>query len=51
MSLLTVGTVAFDDIETPFGRAKKSLAVRCYIHFIGSVLFLQKTSDGFGSGR
>jgi sugar/nucleoside kinase (ribokinase family) len=25
MKLLTVGTVAFDDIETPFGRAEKAI--------------------------
>lgn len=29
MSLLTIGTVAFDDIETPFGRAEKVVGGAC----------------------
>jgi len=29
MSLLTIGTVAFDDIETPFGRAEKVIGGAC----------------------
>lgn len=29
MSLITVGTVAFDDIETPFGRAEKVIGGAC----------------------
>ena len=29
MSLLTIGTVAFDDIETPYGRAEKVIGGAC----------------------
>jgi hypothetical protein len=29
MSLLSVGTVAFDDVETPFGRAEKIVGGAC----------------------
>jgi len=29
MSLLTVGTVAFDDIQTPFGHAEKVIGGAC----------------------
>jgi len=37
MSLLTVGTVAFDDIETPFGRAEKVIGGACtYISWAAS---------------
>ncbi len=37
MSLLTVGTVAFDDIETPFGRAEKVVGGACtYISLAAS---------------
>jgi sugar/nucleoside kinase (ribokinase family) len=37
MSLLTVGTVAFDDIETPFGRAEKVVGGACtYISWAAS---------------
>jgi len=37
MSLLTVGTVAFDDIETPFGRAEKVVGGACtYISWASS---------------
>lgn len=59
MSLLTVGTVAFDDIETPFGKAEKvvggactyiSLAASYYTHDIRLVAvvgddFPQETLD------
>jgi sugar/nucleoside kinase (ribokinase family) len=39
MSLLTVGTVAFDDIETPFGRAEKVVGGACtYISLAASYL-------------
>ena len=37
MSLLTVGTVAFDDIETPFGRAERVVGGACtYISWAAS---------------
>lgn len=37
MSVLTVGTVAFDDIETPFGRAEKVIGGACtYISWAAS---------------
>lgn len=37
MSLLTVGTVAFDDIETPFGRVEKVIGGACtYISWAAS---------------
>lgn len=37
MSLLAVGTVAFDDIETPFGRAEKVVGGACtYISLAAS---------------
>lgn len=37
MSLLTVGTVAFDDIETPFGRVEKVVGGACtYISWAAS---------------
>jgi sugar/nucleoside kinase (ribokinase family) len=37
MSLLTVGTVAFDDIETPFGKAEKVVGGACtYISLAAS---------------
>jgi len=37
MSLMTVGTVAFDDITTPFGRAEKVVGGACtYISWAGS---------------
>ncbi len=39
MSLLTVGTVAFDDIETPFGRAEKAIGgAATYITLAASYL-------------
>lgn len=37
MSLLTIGTVAFDDVETPFGRAEKIIGGACtYISYAAS---------------
>jgi hypothetical protein len=37
MSLLSVGTVAFDDIETPAGRAEKVIGGACtYISMAAS---------------
>jgi sugar/nucleoside kinase (ribokinase family) len=37
MSLLTVGTVAFDDIETPFGKAERTVGGACtYISLAAS---------------
>jgi sugar/nucleoside kinase (ribokinase family) len=37
MSLLTIGTMAFDDIETPFGRAEKIIGGACtYISYAAS---------------
>lgn len=37
MSLLTIGTVAFDDVETPFGRAEKIIGGACtYISYSAS---------------
>lgn len=39
MSLLTVGTVAFDDIQTPFGHAEKVIGGACtYISWAASYL-------------
>ena len=46
MSLLTIGTVAFDDIETPFGKADKVVGGACtYASYAASyftVVFIQK---------
>lgn len=53
MSLLTVGTVAFDDIETPFGRAEKVVGGACtYIslaasYFIKPVRVVSVVGDDF----
>lgn len=53
MSLLTVGTVAFDDIETPSGRAEKVVGGACtYIslaasYFVKSVRVVSVVGDDF----
>jgi sugar/nucleoside kinase (ribokinase family) len=53
MSLVAVGTVAFDDIETPFGRAEKVVGGACtYIalaasHFIQPVRIVSVVGDDF----
>jgi sugar/nucleoside kinase (ribokinase family) len=53
MSLLAVGTVAFDDIETPSGRAEKVVGVACtYIslaasHFVSPVQIVSVVGDDF----
>jgi sugar/nucleoside kinase (ribokinase family) len=53
MSLLTVGTVAFDDIETPFGRAEKVVGGACtYIslaasYFVKPVRLVSVVGDDF----
>lgn len=53
MSLLTVGTVAFDDIETPTGRAEKVVGGACtYIslaasHFVTPVRVVSVVGDDF----
>lgn len=53
MSLLAVGTVAFDDIETPFGRAEKVVGGACtYIalaasHFTKPVQVVSVVGDDF----
>ena len=53
MSLLTVGTVAFDDIETPTGRAEKVVGGACtYIslaasYFVNSVRVVSVVGDDF----
>jgi sugar/nucleoside kinase (ribokinase family) len=53
MSLLAVGTVAFDDIETPFGRAEKVVGGACsYIalaaaNFITPVRIVSVVGDDF----
>lgn len=41
MSLLTVGTVAFDDIETPFGRAEKVVGGACTYIALAASYFTQ----------
>ena len=53
MSLLTVGTVAFDDIETPTGRAEKVVGGACtYIslaasYFVDTVRVVSVVGDDF----
>jgi sugar/nucleoside kinase (ribokinase family) len=53
MSLVTVGTVAFDDIETPFGRAEKVVGGACtYIalsasYFVKPVKIVAVVGDDF----
>lgn len=53
MSLLTVGTVAFDDIETPFGRAEKVIGGACtYIawtasYFTDKIFVVSVVGDDF----
>ena len=53
MSLLTVGTVAFDDIETPFGRAEKVIGgAATYIaltaaHFVNDIRVVSVIGDDF----
>jgi sugar/nucleoside kinase (ribokinase family) len=55
MSLLAVGTVAFDDIETPFGRAEKVVGGACtYIalaasYFTAPVQVVSVVGDDFPS--
>ena len=41
MSLLVIGTVAFDAIETPFGKTDKIVGGGSFIHKPCSFLFLQ----------
>lgn len=43
MSLLTVGTVAFDDIETPFGRAEKVVGGSCTYVALAASYFVKGT--------
>jgi sugar/nucleoside kinase (ribokinase family) len=43
MSLLTVGTVAFDDIETPFGRAEKVIGGSCTYVALAASYFVKGT--------
>jgi sugar/nucleoside kinase (ribokinase family) len=53
MSLLTVGTVAFDDIQTPFGHAKKVVGGACtYIslaasYFVNDINLVAVVGDDF----
>ena len=53
MSLLTIGTVAFDDIETPFGHAEKVVGGACpYIswaasYFIHDIKLVSIVGDDF----
>lgn len=53
MSLLAVGTVAFDDIETPYGRAERVIGGACtYIalaaaHFVKPVQVVSVVGDDF----
>ncbi len=42
MSLLTVGSVAFDDIETPFGRAEKTVGGACTYIALAASYFTKK---------
>ncbi len=42
MSLLTVGSVAFDDIETPFGRAEKVVGGACTYISLAASYFTKK---------
>jgi sugar/nucleoside kinase (ribokinase family) len=41
MSLLSVGTVAFDDVETPFGRAEKIVGGACSYIALAASTFVQ----------
>ena len=56
MKLLTVGTVAFDDIETPFGRAEKAIGgAETYIslaasYFAEQVRIVSVVGDDFPEG-
>lgn len=56
MSLVAVGTVAFDDIETPFGRAEKVIGGACtYIslaasYFVNPVRIVSVIGDDFPEG-
>jgi sugar/nucleoside kinase (ribokinase family) len=56
MKLLTVGTVAFDDIETPFGRAEKAIGgAATYIslaasYFAEKVRIVSVVGDDFPEG-
>jgi sugar/nucleoside kinase (ribokinase family) len=56
MKLLTVGTVAFDDIETPFGRAEKAIGgAATYIslaasYFAEQVRIVSVVGDDFPEG-
>jgi sugar/nucleoside kinase (ribokinase family) len=43
MSLLTVGTVAFDDIETPFGRAERVVGGACTYIALAASYFVKGT--------
>ncbi|MFZ4544014.1 MAG: PfkB family carbohydrate kinase [Saprospiraceae bacterium] len=43
MSLLTVGTVAFDDIETPFGRAENVVGGACTYIALAASYFVKGT--------
>ncbi len=53
MSLVTVGTVAFDDIETPSGQAEKVVGGACtYIslaasYFVNPVRIVSVVGDDF----
>jgi sugar/nucleoside kinase (ribokinase family) len=53
MSLLTIGTVAFDDIETPFGRAEKVVGGSCtYValaasYFVKGIRLVAVVGDDF----
>lgn len=57
MSLMTIGTVAFDDIETPFGRAEKVVGGACtYIswaasYFIHDIKLVSIVGDDFPSSE
>ncbi len=56
MSLLTVGTVAFDDIETPLGKAEKIVGGACtYIslaasYFVDEINLVSVIGDDFPQG-
>jgi sugar/nucleoside kinase (ribokinase family) len=43
MSLLTVGTVAFDDIETPYGRAERVVGGACTYIALAASYFIKGT--------
>ena len=57
MNLLTVGTVAFDDIETPLGRAEMAIGgAATYIalaaaHFTDKVFLVSVIGDDFSGGH